>query len=50
MASTVPARDIFVDGLRNAHAMEKQAFSIMEPQLKPSAHYPEVSAMLAPSS
>lgn len=46
MTSTSSARDIFVDGLRNAHAMEKQALSIMEPQLKRLQHYPEVSAML----
>lgn len=46
MPSTSSARDVFVDGLRNAHAMEKQALSIMEPQLKRLEHYPEVSAML----
>ena len=46
MTSTISARDVFVDGLRNAHAMEKQALSIMEPQLKRLEHYPEVSAML----
>lgn len=26
------ARDIFIVGLRNAHAMENQALSIMKPQ------------------
>ncbi|MCJ8139976.1 ferritin-like domain-containing protein [Falsirhodobacter halotolerans] len=46
MTSTASARDIFVDGLRNAHAMEKQALSIMEPQVKRLEHYPDVSAML----
>ncbi|WP_273688982.1 ferritin-like domain-containing protein [Ketogulonicigenium vulgare] len=46
MPSIITARDVFSDGLRNAHAMEKQALSIMEPQLKRLEHYPEVSAML----
>ncbi len=40
------ARDIFLTGLRNAHAMEKQALSIMEPQIKRIEHYPEVLARL----
>lgn len=34
MAKTLSAKDIFLDGLYNAHAMEKQALSIIEPQLK----------------
>lgn len=41
-----PAHDLFLDGLRNAHAMEKQALSIMQPQLNRLEHYPEVSALL----
>ncbi|QDA37028.1 ferritin-like domain-containing protein (plasmid) [Paracoccus liaowanqingii] len=40
------AQDIFLDGLRNAHAMEKQALSIMQPQLNRLQHYPEMSALL----
>ncbi|WP_207099426.1 ferritin-like domain-containing protein [Paracoccus shandongensis] len=43
---TNPAHDLFLDGLRNAHAMEKQALSIMQPQLNRLEHYPEVSALL----
>ncbi|MTE01237.1 DUF892 family protein [Paracoccus sp. YIM 132242] len=43
---TNPAHDVFLDGLRNAHAMEKQALSIMQPQLNRLEHYPEVSALL----
>lgn len=39
-------RDIFVTGLRNAHAMENQALSIMKPQLSRIENYPEVAAML----
>ena len=43
---TNPAHDVFLDGLRNAHAMENQALSIMQPQLNRLEHYPEVSALL----
>ena len=46
MARTMSAQDVFLDGLRNAHAMEKQALSIMQPQLNRLEHYPEVSALL----
>ena len=46
MAKTMSAYDIFLDGLRNAHAMEKQALSIMQPQLNRLQHYPEMSALL----
>lgn len=46
MARTMSAQDVFLDGLRNAHAMEKQALSIMQPQLNRLEHYPEVAALL----
>jgi ferritin-like metal-binding protein YciE len=36
------ARDIFITGLKNAHAMEKQALSIMGPQLERIENYPDV--------
>ena len=39
-------RSIFVTGLRNAHAMENQALSIMKPQLARIETYPEVAAQL----
>ncbi|MER8434922.1 ferritin-like domain-containing protein [Mesorhizobium caraganae] len=39
-------RDIFVAGLRNAHAMENQALAIMKPQLSRIENYPEVAARL----
>lgn len=39
-------RDIFVTGLRNAHAMENQALSIMKPQLERIEHYPAVAERL----
>lgn len=46
MTDRTTARDVFIYGLRNAHAMEKQALSIMQPQLNRLEHYPEVSALL----
>jgi ferritin-like metal-binding protein YciE len=39
-------QDIFVTGLKNAHAMENQALSIMKPQVERIEHYPEVSQRL----
>lgn len=45
MAET-ETRSIFITGLRNAHAMENQALSIMKPQLSRIENYPEVAAQL----
>jgi ferritin-like metal-binding protein YciE len=39
-------REVFVAGLKNAHAMENQALSIMKPQLSRIENYPEVAAKL----
>ena len=39
---TSRARDIFIDGLRNAHAMETQARELMERQSERLTDYPEV--------
>jgi ferritin-like metal-binding protein YciE len=44
MATT--AKDIYVVGLRNAHAMEVQARELMERQSERLGEYPEVQAML----
>jgi ferritin-like metal-binding protein YciE len=44
MAST--ARDIFITGLRNAHAMETQARELMERQSERLTDYPEVQARM----
>lgn len=41
-----PTQKIFVIGLKNAHAMEKQALSIMKPQVKRIENYPEIAAKL----
>ncbi len=40
------AREIYVTGLQNAHAMEKQALSIMRPQVERIEKYPEVARKL----
>jgi ferritin-like metal-binding protein YciE len=37
---------VFVTGLRNAHAMENQALSIMKPQVARIENYPEVAQRL----
>ena len=39
-------RDLFLTGLINAHAVEKQALSIMTPQVKRIENYPEVADRL----
>jgi ferritin-like metal-binding protein YciE len=39
-------RSIFITGLRNAHAMEKEAVSIIKPQLARIENYPEVARRL----
>ena len=39
-------REIFITGLKNAHAMEKQALSIMKPQLSRIENYPDVAQRL----
>jgi len=44
MATT--ANDLFITGLRNAHAMENQALSIMKPQASRIENYPDVEAQL----
>ena len=44
MAST--AREIFLIGLRNAHAMETQARELMERQSERLTGYPEVQARM----
>jgi ferritin-like metal-binding protein YciE len=39
-------REVFTTGLRNAHAMEKQALSIMQPQVNRMESYPEIARRL----
>jgi ferritin-like metal-binding protein YciE len=40
--SGTEARGVFITGLKNAHAMEKQALSIMGPQIERIENYPDV--------
>lgn len=40
------ANDLFITGLVNAHAMERQALSIMRPQVERLEEYPEMVALL----
>ena len=46
MAQASEIRSLFVTGLKNAHAMENQALSIMKPQVSRIENYPEVAARL----
>lgn len=46
MAQNSEIRDIFVTGLRNAHAMENQALSIMKAQHSRIENYPDVAQRL----
>lgn len=43
---TDTVRNLFITGLINAHAVEKQALSIMTPQVKRIEHYPEIAERL----
>ena len=46
MASRDVLQELFVTGLKNAHAVEKQALSIMTPQVTRIENYPEVADRL----
>lgn len=46
MDSAPHIRSIFITGLRNAHALENQALSIMNRQLERLESYPDVAARL----
>lgn len=46
MENNGASHEVFVTGLRNAHAMENQAVSIIKPQLSRLESYPEVSELL----
>jgi ferritin-like metal-binding protein YciE len=46
MTDSSETRSIFVTGLKNAHAMENQALSIMKPQVSRIENYPDVAARL----
>ncbi|HLQ20548.1 MAG TPA: ferritin-like domain-containing protein [Tabrizicola sp.] len=46
MFNSEATRDLFITGLRNAHAMESQALSVIDTQLGRLESYPEMIAML----
>ncbi len=45
-SSTQKAQDIFIVGLRNQHAVEKQAIELLERQVGRLENYPEMSARM----
>jgi ferritin-like metal-binding protein YciE len=46
LASNETVKNIFVTGLQNAHAVEKEAIQLMSRQLERFENYPEVSDLL----
>lgn len=46
MSNTERYEELFITGLKNAHALEKQALSIMEPQVSRIQNYPEMADRL----
>jgi ferritin-like metal-binding protein YciE len=46
MTENSETKSVFITGLRNAHAMENQALSIMKPQVSRIENYPEVAQRL----
>ena len=46
LVSSETARGIFVTGLQNAHALEKEAIQLMNRQLERFENYPEMSEIL----
>jgi ferritin-like metal-binding protein YciE len=46
MAMATTSQDLFITGLKNAHAMENQALSIMKPQASRIENYPDIEAQL----
>lgn len=46
MALHQDAREIYITGLKNAHAMESEALAILRPQARRNESYPEIAARL----
>lgn len=46
MTASDEAISVFASGLKNAHAMEKQALSILKPQVKRIENYPDMRARI----
>jgi ferritin-like metal-binding protein YciE len=46
LTSNETVKNIFVTGLQNAHALEKEALQLMQRQVERFEHYPEMSDLL----
>ena len=46
LASSETVRTVFVRGLQNAHALEKEAMQIMNRQIERLEHYPQMKQLL----
>jgi ferritin-like metal-binding protein YciE len=46
LTSNETVRNIFITGLQNAHALEKEAIQLMNRQVERFEHYPEMSQLL----
>ena len=46
LASSEDVRSVFITGVRNAHALEKEAIQLMSRQVERFEHYPEMSDLL----
>lgn len=46
LTSNETVRNIFITGLQNAHALEKEALQLMQRQIERFEHYPEMSNLL----
>jgi ferritin-like metal-binding protein YciE len=46
LASSETVKNIFITGLQNAHAVEKEAIQLMQRQLERFENYPEMSQLL----
>lgn len=46
LTSNETVKNIFITGLQNAHALEKEALQLMQRQVERFEHYPEMSQLL----
>ncbi|MEZ0172684.1 ferritin-like domain-containing protein [Microvirga sp. TS319] len=46
LSSNETVKNIFITGLQNAHALEKEALQLMQRQVERFEHYPEMSDLL----
>ncbi|MFL5171806.1 MAG: DUF892 family protein, partial [Microvirga sp.] len=46
LASSETVKNIFITGVQNAHALEKEALQLMQRQVERFENYPEMSQIL----